>query len=129
MIIRSGGCLCGRVKYSVKGAPLRIGLCHCMDCRKESGSSFATFGIWPPHAFESTGEVRYFQGRGFCPECGSRVFNESSDGEEMEIRVGSLDMAPTDLEPTYELWVKRRENWLPPLPVKQFEEDRIDALP
>jgi len=44
---------------------------------------------------------------------------------EVEIRVGSLDMAPTDLEPTYELWIKRRENWLPPVQdTEQFLEDR-----
>ncbi|KKX27604.1 MULTISPECIES: GFA family protein [unclassified Rhizobium] len=123
MIIRSGSCLCGKVRYAVRDAPLRLGLCHCADCRKESGSSFVTFGIWPRQAFESTGEVKYFHGRGFCPECGSRVFN-AGGGDEVEIRVGSLDMAPTDLEPTYEIWVKRRENWLQPLPVQQFDEDR-----
>ncbi|TDK31802.1 GFA family protein [Rhizobium deserti] len=123
MIIRSGSCLCGAVTYSVKDAPMRIGLCHCSDCRKESGSSFVTFGIWPSHAFESTGEVIFYKGRGFCPECGSRLFNAvEEDG--VEIRVGSLDMAPSDLEPTYEIWVKRRENWLQPLEVSQFEEDR-----
>jgi hypothetical protein len=123
MIIRSGSCLCGKVTYRVKGAPLRIGICHCTDCRKESGSAFATFGIWPGHAFESAGEVRYYNGRGFCPECGSRVFS-AVDEEGVEIRVGSLDMAPTDLEPEYELWVKRRENWMQPLDVPQFDEDR-----
>ncbi len=124
MIIRSGSCLCGQLRYSVKAEPVRIGLCHCSDCRKESGSSFVTFGIWPAHAFEMSGEVRYFHGRGFCPACGGRVFNEPrSDG--VEIRVGSLDMAPTDLEPTYEIWAKRRENWLVPIPgAEQFEEDR-----
>ena len=48
------------------------------------------------------------------------------DDDDVEIRLGSLDMAPTDLEPTYELWVKRRENWLHPLPdTEQFEEDRL----
>jgi hypothetical protein len=123
MIVRSGSCLCGAVTYSVKDAPLRIGLCHCSDCRKESGSSFVTFGIWPAHAFESAGDVKFHNGRGFCPECGSRLFNAiEEDG--VEIRVGSLDMAPSDLEPTYEVWVKRRENWLQPLDVPQFEEDR-----
>jgi hypothetical protein len=124
MIIRSGSCLCGQVRYSVKADPVRIGLCHCADCRKESGSSFVTFGIWPSHAFSASGEVRYFQGRGFCPSCGGRVFNEPQS-EGVEIRVGSLDMAPTDLQPTYEIWVKRRENWLPPLEgAEQFDEDR-----
>jgi hypothetical protein len=123
MIIRSGGCLCGSVSFNVKDAPMRIGLCHCADCRKESGSSFVTFGVWPPQAFESQGEVRYFRGRGFCPECGSRVFNQIED-DGIEIRIGALDMAPTDIEPEYELWVKRRENWLQPLPLPQYEEDR-----
>jgi hypothetical protein len=123
MIIRSGSCLCGKVTYKVNGPPLRTGLCHCSDCRKESGSSFVSFGIWPGQAFETFGEVRYYDGRGFCPECGSRLFNQI-DEDGVEIRIGSLDMAPTDLEPEYEIWVKRRENWMQPLDVAQFEEDR-----
>lgn len=124
MIIRSGSCLCGNVRYKVKSDPIRIGLCHCMDCRKESGSAFATFGIWPAHAFEASGDVRHYEGRGFCVQCGGRVFSEPVE-DEVEIRVGSLDMAPTDIQPTYELWVKRREDWLAPLEgAEQFEEDR-----
>lgn len=124
MIIRSGSCLCGRVNFKVKGAPVRIGLCHCMDCRKESGSVFGSFGIWPAQAFEATGEMRFYQGRGFCPICGGRVYSQPEGGE-VEIRLGALDMAPTDLEPSYELWVKRRESWLPPLDdAPQFDEDR-----
>ncbi|MET3585429.1 hypothetical protein ABID21_001538 [Pseudorhizobium tarimense] len=102
---------------------MRVGLCHCADCRKESGSAFVTFAIWPAHAFESSGEITTFNGRGFCPSCGSRLFNPG-DGE-VEIRVGSFDMAPTDLAPEYELWVKRRETWLHPIKdLPQFEEDR-----
>ena len=123
MIIRSGGCLCGAVRYTVNDAPLRVGVCHCADCRRESGSAFVTFAVWPRHAFSHTGDVKQFQGRGFCPACGSRLFN--IEEETVEVRVGSLDMAPTDLEPTYELWTKRREGWLEPLSVKeQFVEDR-----
>ncbi|MCF6370281.1 GFA family protein [Rhizobium halophilum] len=123
MIIRSGGCLCGNVKYSVKGPPLRVGLCHCAVCRKESGSAFVTFAVWPAHSFETAGEIAIFGGRGFCRSCGSRLFNPQ-DGE-VEVRLGSLDMAPTDLAPTYEIWVKRRETWLHPLAgLEQFEEDR-----
>lgn len=123
MIIRSGSCLCGKVRYSVKGPPLRVGLCHCADCRKESGSAFVTFAVWPGHAFESSGEISTFAGRGFCATCGSRLFNPQEG--EVEIRVGSLDMAPSDLSPEYELWIKRRESWLDPLrEIEQFEEER-----
>jgi hypothetical protein len=38
---------------------------------------------------------------------------------EIEIRLGALDDAPTDLVPTYELWVVRRERWLPDLASEQ----------
>jgi hypothetical protein len=120
--VRTGGCLCGRVQYEVRGEPMRTGLCHCADCRKESGSVFATFAIWPRAAFSSTGDVAVFQGRSFCPTCGSRLFNLSDD--EAEIRVGGLDVAPTALRPTSEIWVKRREPWLAPLPAcQQFDGD------
>ncbi|MET0600216.1 MAG: GFA family protein [Mesorhizobium sp.] len=122
-LTRSGKCLCGAVKYQVSGQPIRVGLCHCLDCQKESGSAFATFGIWPASAFASSGKVTTFQGRCFCPACGARVFTES-DGDEAEIRVGSLEEA-SGLIPGYELWVKRRQPWLLALPwADQFDEDR-----
>jgi hypothetical protein len=35
---RTGGCNCGQVRFEVSGEPLRVGLCHCLVCRKESGS-------------------------------------------------------------------------------------------
>jgi len=123
MTIRTGGCLCGRVRYDIRGEPMRVGLCHCADCRKESGSVFATFAVWPRAAFSATGETIVHQGRSFCPACGSRLFNLTE--AEAEIRTGSLDAAPTGLEPSYEIWIKRREPWLAPLPgCLQFDEDR-----
>jgi hypothetical protein len=105
---------------------MRVGLCHCADCRKESGSVFTAFAVWSRGAFHSTGEVSTFAGRSFCPACGSRLFNLTD--EEAEIRIGSLDQAPTDLRPTYEVWSKRREPWLDPLPGGgHFVEDRTEA--
>jgi hypothetical protein len=123
---REGGCLCRAVRFSVVGDPLRIGVCHCRDCRKTSGSGFATFAIWPRRALDATGQVATFEGRSFCAICGSRLFSLRPD--EAEIMVGALDSAPTDLVPTYEVWVRRREQWLQQMPwADQFEEDRTDA--
>lgn len=94
-----------------------------MDCRKESGSAFTFYGIWPADRFEHSGEASTFQGRSFCPHCGSRVF--SVDAVEAEIKLGILSEAPTPLKPSYELWIKRREPWLRPVEgAEQFEEDR-----
>ena len=45
--ISIGGCLCGAVRFEAAGEPWRVGLCHCMTCRKESGSVFNAFAIFP----------------------------------------------------------------------------------
>jgi hypothetical protein len=108
---RTGGCLCGAVRYSVRGEPFHVGRCHCADCRKESGSTYTIYGQWPREAFESTGEVARYEGRGFCPRCGSRLFDVYDEG--VEVRLGSLDDAPFELRPEAEVWIKRREPWLP----------------
>lgn len=122
---RSGGCLCGAARYVVEGEPLRIGLCHCQDCKRTSGSAFATFAVWPRSAYSGSGELRTFNGRSFCPTCGSRVVSLRDD--EAEIMIGSLDAASSDLIPSYELWTPRREGWLHDLPwTDQFEGDLTD---
>lgn len=109
--IRTGGCLCGAVRYEVRGEPFKGGLCHCTDCRKVTGSSFLHYADWRPHQFSHSGEIRTYAGRSFCPACGSHTFNISDD--QVEIHLGTLDDAPTDIAPQVEGWAKRREPWLP----------------
>jgi hypothetical protein len=102
---------------------LRIGICHCTDCRQESGSAFTFYAIWPRKQFECAGETSEFAGRSFCPGCGSRLF--SLDDREAEVKLGILSDAPTDLSPGYELWVNRRESWLRPVDgAEQYLENR-----
>jgi hypothetical protein len=119
----TGGCLCGSIRFSVKGKPVRVGLCHCGDCRKASGSTFIHFAVWPREQFQMTGNINSYAERNFCPKCGSRVFGGMNG--EVEIQLGCIDDPPVNLKPIYELWVKRREDWLRPLAdVGQFDEDR-----
>jgi len=114
--VRTGGCLCGAVRYSVRGDPVRVRRCHCADCRKESGSAFTVYAQWPVEAFELSGEVSTYDDRGFCPRCGSRLVDTSDPGDGLiEIRIGSLDEAPFELKPETEIWVKRRESWIAPV--------------
>ncbi len=112
----TGGCLCGDVRFVATGEPYRVGVCHCMDCRKHHGALFHASAIFPTEAVTITGETRDFAGRFFCPRCGSSVFARSDD--EVEINLGSLD-APNQFVPTYELWITRREAWLPPFPIER----------
>lgn len=119
---RTGGCLCGAVRYETKGEPIKSGLCHCADCQKVTGTAFLAYADWRPEMFSYTGEVSAYQGRCFCLKCGSRLFNLSE--EQAEVYLGTLDVIPSGISPTVEAWVKRREEWLPLLPgVPQYAED------
>ena len=117
----TGGCLCGAVRITVAGDPYRVGLCHCLDCRKHHGAVFAVLAIFPSDAATITGTTSSFKDRHFCPACGSSVFARS--GDEIEIPLGTLD-APNQLAPTYENWTIRREHWLPPFGAHHYERDR-----
>ena len=91
-VIRQGGCRCGKVRYEVRGEPEKVGLCHCADCRKETGSAFLAYAGWSRDAFSSTGAYRTYEGRSFCPECGTRLFHLSE--ARAGICIGSLDARP-----------------------------------
>lgn len=110
----TGGCLCGDVRITASGRPYRVGLCHCLDCRKHHGALFLATAIFPEDAVTIEGETGAYAGRHFCPRCGSSVFSRSDD--EIEVHLGALD-APDRFTPTYELWTIRREAWLPPFPL------------
>lgn len=121
----SGGCLCGAVRITAKGEPYRVGLCHCMDCRKHHGALFYAAAIFPQDAVQITGETREHANRFFCPACGGSVF--ARFGDEIEVTLGSLD-APDRFTPTYECWTIRRESWLPPFSLaRSYERDRDSA--
>jgi len=121
----TGSCLCGKVRLAATGRPYRVGLCHCLDCRKHHGALFHASAIFPEAAVTIEGETRDYAGRFFCPHCGSPVFGRS--GDEIEVNLGCLD-APDQFRPTYELWTIRREAWLPPFALaRHYPRDRDSA--
>ena len=118
----TGGCLCGDVRIEATGRPYRVGVCHCLDCRKHHGALFHASAVFPESSVTVTGETREFATRYFCPRCGSSVFGRS--GDEIEVNLGALDEVDRFV-PTYELWTVRRESWLPPFPLeRRYERDR-----
>ncbi len=121
----AGGCLCGEVRFVARGAPYRVGICHCLDCRKHHGALFHASAIFAEAAVTVSGETHNYAGRHFCPRCGSSVFSRS--GDEIEIHLGALD-APDQFRPTYELWTIRREAWLPPFGLRHsYKRNREGA--
>lgn len=125
MVQFTGGCLCGNVRLVASGQPIRVGVCHCLDCRKHHGALFYAAAVFTKDAVTFNGETSDYAGRNFCPRCGSSVFAQS--GDEIEVHLGSLD-APDQLIPTYESWAVRREAWLPEFRfTKLYDGDREAA--
>jgi len=122
MAQHAGGCLCGKVRFVATGEPYRVGVCHCLDCRKHHGTLFAAYAIFAADAVTITGETGEYQGRHFCPRCGASVFSRSED--EIEVHLGALD-AIDRFKPSYELWTIRREGWLPEfVGTRRYERNR-----
>ena len=102
----TGQCLCGAVRYEVRG-PLRdVLLCHCVECRRWGGymgaftsaqlEHFSLSGEDALRWVPSPGSDRHAR-RGFCGECGSSLFWQPAGSERINIAAGTLDR-PTGLE-------------------------------
>lgn len=119
---KTAGCLCGDVRLVATGQPYRVGVCHCLDCRKHHGALFHASAIYPQTAVVISGQTREWAGRHFCVRCGSSVFSRS--GDEVEVSLGAFDEID-QFQPTYELWTIRRESWLPALALsRHYRQDR-----
>ena len=116
----SGSCLCGSVTYICSSDPVFAGNCHCLDCKKASGSGYAPTFFVPENAIAITGKVKYYERRGdsgqlarrgFCPDCGSQLFGkpEAMPGL-IAVRAGSLN-DPTQYKPQADIFVSRAPAW------------------
>ena len=116
-----GGCMCGAVRYECSAEPLMTANCHCRDCRRSSGSPFASVLLVPQDAVKITGEVKWFGvkadsgnmlSRGFCPDCGSPLFGKPSGSLSavLGIRAVSLD-DPSWYRPTMDIYTDSAQPW------------------
>ena len=122
---RTGGCLCGALRYEIEGDPLFMGHCYCADCRKASGSGFIPFIGVAAGAIRFTGQPRTFiskaangkdAARNFCPVCGSLVFGgEIGKHDSFTIYAGTLD-DPSWFEPKVAIFALGHPPWaiIPP---------------
>lgn len=117
----TGGCLCGKVRYSADAEPAFVGLCHCHDCQKFTGSAFAAVMGLPKPALTVTGTLKSFNKAGdsgkpmerrFCPECGASVMDEAKmmPGLVM-IAIGTLD-DPSWVKPTTQIYCASAQPWV-----------------
>ena len=100
----TGGCLCGAIRYEIEGEPIRIANCHCDDCRKATGSAYATNLFFKadqvtlvqgsPKRFDHTADSGNTMFKEFCDTCGSQVLGGGSQRPGVKsVKVGSIDDA------------------------------------
>lgn len=115
----TGGCLCGGVRYEVRGKFLRAGHCHCSRCRRHSGAAVGTQGRVRREDFVllSGGDlVRSYRPddgavKAFCKVCGSSLFGGAwPDGPEVSIRLGTVDGDP-GIRPQVHTFVGSKAVW------------------
>jgi hypothetical protein len=96
-----------------------MGNCHCRDCQQATGTAFAAAMLVPREAVAITGDVKYYEvtgesgqtiSRGFCPNCGSRLFGKRASAEFLSIMAGSLD-EPSEFRPTMDLYTASAQPW------------------
>jgi hypothetical protein len=117
-----GGCQCGALRYRFEGEPISLAVCHCTECKRQSGSSFGMSLTVPKEGFRmlagapKTYTRKADSGRevvcAFCPECGTRIYHQPLYREgALNIKPGTLDDTSW-LRPTIQVWTCRKHDWL-----------------
>ena len=136
MTDRAGGCLCADIRYILHADPIAVAICHCADCRRQSGSSFSIIATIPATAYEQTGVTKTYMGRGdsgtvyrdFCGRCGTPVISRLPTLPDIVIvKVGTLD-DPSDLQPQLEVYTRGAASWLPPFAPIRFSGAPEEAV-
>ena len=113
-------CRCGQLTVTATGTPVRISVCHCLNCQKRSGSAFATQVRYPASQVTTSGETNTYTTTGengaahfhFCPDCGATVyFNNDSVPDTIAIALGAFD-DPYFVTPNISVWEVRQHEWL-----------------
>lgn len=118
--IRTGGCLCGSVRFSASGAATNRCVCHCMSCRRASGAPFVAWATFSRPGFRITlGKLTIARSsekvmRGFCAACGTSLSYAHDDrAEEIDVALATLDDTAA-IAPEYHVWVSEKLPWVTP---------------
>lgn len=121
---RQGGCLCGAIRYVLKGEPRAIGICHCTHCQRQSGSLFSFNLLIREADYEQSGETIAYVDKGdsghpvyrhFCGRCGSPILATVAEAPgNVVVRAGTLDNME-GLQPQTEIYTDNAPKWLSPI--------------
>ena len=131
MTTRRASCSCGRLTATTKGEPVRISICHCLDCQRRTGSAFGEQARFPASEVGIEGRSESWvriadSGKGitfhFCPTCGSTVFyRPDQEPYLIAIPVGAF-ADPMFPAPKVSVYESRRHSWVTiPVDMEHFD--------
>ena len=120
--IHEGGCLCGAVRYRVRGTPIVSVACHCSFCQRRLGSAFATFAYFEETNLDFVGGVTEYEHRSdesrrwlrtqFCTRCGTTVTHKAEGRPgQRAVALGTLD-DPDSVRIDRHVWVRSKRPWV-----------------
>ena len=106
----TGGCACGRIRYTATVTNDDAYLCHCRMCQRATGSISIAFKNIMKGDVSWDGEPDYYTSspiarRPYCRECGTSLGFEFPDSEKMELTVASFD-DPSRFRPRHHFGVE-----------------------
>jgi len=121
MKTRTATCRCGQLKATCEGEPVRVSVCHCLDCQKRTGSAFAAQARWPDSQVTVMGEAKTWERVAdsghratyrFCPHCGSTL-TYVIEGWPGVIAVPIGAFADPDFpHPRFSVYEHRKHDWV-----------------
>lgn len=119
----TGSCHCGAIAYEAEVEPGTIGMCHCADCQKLTGSAFraniqapaASFRLLrgTPRRYIKTADSGNRRAHAFCGDCGGPVYASAlEDPPTYSLRIGALDQRYELGAPARQIWTERRLAWV-----------------
>lgn len=114
-------CRCGQLRLTATGEPVRVSVCHCLNCQKRSGSAFAAQVRFPTLVVSIEGESKSFPAAGdsgnvadfhFCATCGATVyFINRTMADTIAVPLGAFD-DPRAFRPQFSVYENRKHDWL-----------------
>ena len=118
---RVASCSCGQLKVTVSSEPVRVSVCHCLECQRRTGSVFGAQARFPRKGASLSGESSMFLRVGdegsrasfnFCPNCGATVYYTVEGLEDsIAIPVGAF-ADPTFPAPNFSVYEERMHPWV-----------------
>lgn len=129
----TGGCQCGRIRYTATIDDRDAYLCHCRMCQRATGGVSIAFKNLPKASVEWETDPDWYESspiarRAFCSRCGTPLGFEFPDSDKMDITVGSID-DPFGFVPKHHFGSESlHEAWLDTRNLTRYRADEYEPL-